>query len=374
MTPNKPILTGNWETQNRLRLEKLIAEKAFSDNYAVFDWDFTCIFYDIQDSLFMYQLEHLYFKLTPEQFAATIRHEIPQNVPLIGCFNAEKKQLTAADLSADLDDRYRFLYTSCRTLGGTLPLEAVLKTDEYLDFKTKILVLMRYAVTVCLTDISQSLCTGMSLPELNTLVEKTIAEGLADEIKRYTLVSPAQLAGKAGVVTAEYRKGLRLQPEIQELFRSFKENGITPYICSASQEDGVRVFACNPQYGYCLESGQVFGRRRIRNKDGYFTDERDYSIPQTWREGKAEAIRTLIAPKHNGKAPILVAGDSDGDFWMMDAFKDEALLLILYRNQTPREKLYPLIQQGFANLNNPDSSIIVQRRNEATGMFRKTVE
>ena len=366
---NKPALTGNWEPQNKLRLERLIAEKAFADNYAVFDWDYTCIFYDIQDSLFLYQLEHLCFNLTPEQFAVTIRHEIPQNIPLVGCFNSEGRQLTAADLSADLDDRYRFLYHAYQHLNGTLPLEEVVQTEEYLDFKAKILTLMRYAVTVCDTDISQSVCTGMTLPQLNALVEKTIAEALTAEIKQYTLVSPVRQVGRAGVVTATYRKGIRIQPEIRELFRRFEEHGITPYICSASQEDGVRVFACNPAYGYCLRPEQVFGRRRLRNTDGVFTDERDYSIPQTWREGKAEAIRTLIAPRHGGKAPILVAGDSDGDFCMMDAFKNEALLLILYRNQKPHEKLYPLIQRGLAERNAPDASIIVQHRNEETGLF-----
>jgi len=113
----------------------------------------------------------------------------------------------------------------------------------------------------------------------------------------------------------------------------------------------------------------VFGRRRLRNADGVFTDARDYSIPQTWREGKAEAIRMLIAPRHGGKAPILVAGDSDGDFWMMDEFKDEALLLILYRNQKPHEKLYPLIQHGLAERTVPDASIIVQHRDEESGLF-----
>ena len=77
----------------------------------------------------------------------------------------------------------------------------------------------------------------------------------------------------------------------------------------------------------------------------------------------------MIAPRHGGKAPILIAGDSDGDFWMMDAFKNEALLLILYRNQKPHEKLYPLIQRGLAERNAPDASIIVQHRDEATGLF-----
>lgn len=366
---NRPLLTGNWNAHNKLQLEHLIAEKAFTDNYAVFDWDFTCIFHDIQDSLFLYQIEHLCFKLTPEQFAVTIRHEIPQNIPLVNCFNSNGKQLTAADFATDLDDRYSFLYHAYKNLNGTLSLEAIQQTAEYLDFKTKLIALMRHAVSVCKTDLSQSVCTGMTLSELENLIEKTIAQEQTSEINQYTLVSPAHLAGRAGIVTAQYRKGIRIQPEIQELFRCFKTHGITPYICSASQEDGVRVFACNPAYGYCLNPEHVFGCRRLRDESGAFTDEQDRSIPQTWREGKAEAIRTLIAPKHGNKAPIMVAGDSDGDFWMMETYKHEALLLILYRNQKSHEKLYPLIQQGLAERTNSHASIIVQYRNEKTGLF-----
>lgn len=369
MIADTPNLTGNWEPHNKRRLETLIAEKAFSDNYAVFDWDFTCIFYDVQDSLFLYQLEHLCFNLTPEQFAATIRYEIPQNIPLAGCFNTAGRQLTAADLSADLDARYRFLYGVYEKLNGTLPLEAVLTTKEYLDFKTKMLVLMRYAVTVCLTDLSQSVCTGMTRAELDRLAELNIDAALTEDIQQYTLTSPKSAAGKAGQVQAAYRKGIRLQPEIQGLFRCLERHGITPYICSASQEDGVRFFACTPKYGYCLKPEQVFGRRRLQDERGRFTDERDYSIPQTWQEGKAEAIRTLIASRHGGKAPVLIAGDSDGDFYMMDAFKADALLLILYRNQAPDTRLYPLILQGYAERENAAAQVIVQHRNESTGMF-----
>ena len=372
MTAHKPMLHGNWEPQNRLRLEKLISEKAFADNYAVFDWDFTCIFYDVQDSFFLYQLEHLCFNLTPEQFAVTVRYEIPQAIPLKNCFNREGRQLTAADFAEDLENRYRFLYNSYVNMNGNVPLAEVLKTEEYIDFKVKMLALMKSAATVCITDLAQSICTGMNRIELDNLVEKNIDEALTDEIRQYTAVSPERLAGRTGVVSTSYRKGIRLQYEIQDLFRRLEENGITPYICSASQEDCVRVFACNTKYGYCLKPEQVFGRRRIPDASGRFTDERDCSIPQTQQEGKAEAIKLLIAPKHGGKAPVLVAGDGEGDFCMMDIFQSEALLLILYRNQPPQNKLYPLIRRGFAERNNPCAPIIVQHRNEATGQFLQT--
>lgn len=367
------MLYGNWGGNNAARLEKLIREKAFADNYAVFDWDFTCIFFDVQDSFFLYQIEHLGFCLTPEAFSAAIRTDIPQDVPLKGWFNGQGQQLTAGMLSEDLDARYRFLYGMYAGLGGSAPLEEVCATTDYRDFKAKLLTLTFAAVSVCTTDISQSLSAGMTAMELNAAVEKAIDAALTDEIAEYTAVSPAELAGAAGPVSVLYRKGIRIQPEIQQLFRCLQDNGIEPYICSASQEDCVRVFACYPKYGYGLKPQNVFGRRRKYDAAGKFTSEKDFSIPQTWKEGKAEAIKTLIAPQHGGKAPILIAGDSDGDFYMMDAFKDEAVLLIFDRNPSPQEKIYRFVRQGIEQHGNPAASIIVQTRDERTGVFVRRV-
>ena len=65
----------------------------------------------------------------------------------------------------------------------------------------------------------------------------------------------------------------------------------------------------------------------------------------------------------------MVAGDGDGDFYMMDAFKTEALLLIFNRNQDPKTRIYGLLQKGQAERGKQDTGIIVQNRNEAEGTF-----
>lgn len=364
-------LAGNWEPQNKDRLERLCTEKAFSGNYAVFDWDFTCIFYDIQDSLFLYQLENLCFKLTPELFSHAIRSEIPQDIPF-NLPNTAADGLTAAVISRDLDKRYHFLYHHYAGLHGSSPLAEILATPEYRDFKVKMLALMRLAFTICPTDIAQSMCTGMTKEELSRLTHEAIADALSAAITHEQLTSPAECAGEAGIVHAVCRKGIRLHPEMQTLMRCLQRHGIEPYICSASQEDTVRVFASSPQYGYCIKPEKVFGRRRLLDSHNRFTAVSDCSIPATWKEGKAAAIRTLIAPQHNNRPPVLLAGDSDGDVPMMQAYKDDAVLLILDRGFDSSTRIYPLIQLGTAQKNQSNAQILVQHRNETDGTFRKS--
>ena len=72
-------------------------------------------------------------------------------------------------------------------------------------------------------------------------------------------------------------------------------------------------------------------------------------------------------PKHNDKSPILVAGDSDGDFFMMDAFKDNAVLLVFDRQFDSSTKIFDVVQKGLTERNTQNASVLVQRRNPATG-------
>ena len=363
------LKTGNWEPQNKKRLEKLIREKAFNGNYAVFDWDFTSIFYDTQDNLFVYQIENLCFNLNPEEFNQTIRAGIPQDEILPHTINLEGRALTAGELSDDLNERYKFLYKNYLSLSGKMSLAEITSTEEFIDFKAKILVLMRGAASLCGVDIGQSVSTGMTIEELSALTETAIDQGLKDEIKTYKIRSSSVLKGRAGEVEGGYRKGLRVQEEMQDLFSALRKNGIEVYICSASQEDNVRVFASNPKYGYKLESKNVFGRRRLLDKNKKLTVIDDSSIPATRKEGKAEAIKKVLAPKHQNKAPVLIAGDGDGDFYMMDAFKDEALILIFNRSPKKEAKIYPLLMSGIKERENPETGIIVQHRNNEKGCF-----
>ncbi len=368
-TNNVEILEkGNWLEKNRERLNALIKEKAFQDNYVVFDWDFTCIFYDTQDNIFAYQVENLLFKLNPQEFSKMIRAGIPQDIPFKRSPSLEGREITAGEISEDLDARYSFLYQNYEGFEGTMTLEEISKSEEYIDFKAKIFALASNSYSIGGRDLCQSVSSGFTMAEFEKVAEQSIESGEKDEIKTYRIESSAKLRGKAGRVQAGYRKGMRAQPEIQDLFAKLKANGIKPYICTASQTDPVRVFASYPSFNYNLEPSSVFGRRRII-KDGRITDDYDNSVPVTSKEGKAKTIESLIAPQHKNKAPILIAGDSDGDFNMMDQYKDEAVILILERAGAPKAKLSAFIEEAKLQRNDKRPNILLQSRNETKGCF-----
>ena len=94
----------------------------------------------------------------------------------------------------------------------------------------------------------------------------------------------------------------------------------------------------------------------LEMKDGKFITEYKRDYPQTQTKGKVEAINKFIKPKHKGKDPILVAGDSSGDYNMMTEFENIQLLLLMKREG----KLDDLVK---------DSRAVIQYRNPQTGLF-----
>lgn len=82
-------------------------------------------------------------------------------------------------------------------------------------------------------------------------------------------------------------------------------------------QDIVEVFVTDKSYGHNLENESVYGMRLELDKDKYCAEYKsDY--PQTHTKGKIKIINTCLKPQHNGKVPILVAGDSSGDTNIID--------------------------------------------------------
>ena len=96
----------------------------------------------------------------------------------------------------------------------------------------------------------------------------------------------------------------------------------------ASFIDIVRAFATKNSYKF--DEKKVLGLRLAKDDEGKVLPELDHYFPLTQKAGKSETIRKLIQNETN-YGPILVGGDSDGDYAMMTDFEVTDLGLIIDR-------------------------------------------
>ena len=286
--------------------------------YAVFDYDNTTVMNDISLTLMIYQIENLRYAFSPED--------------AFGCFTAwlpdldkvlDGPGMSARMIGQDLAADYKALR---QMLDDGKTLDLIHCTDEYLDFRAKLEGLNEGVEnsfdygTWCMWQ--PSLFNGMTWEELQDLTRESVDWWLGQgNIVTERWDSPD------GRISVEVMKGLALPQESIHLYKALQDNGFDVYICSASLEAVVEAMACSPRYGLGLSPDNVFGIRLAdRNNFGGPFDE---SYDQTFLDGKTECIRKLIAPRHGGKAPSLVAGDSNGDYAMLTSFDSLSVGLII---------------------------------------------
>lgn len=349
---------GRWVPENKEILSKLIDDNKNQGNYVVFDWDYTSIYQDTQENLFRYQIDNLKFDMTPKEFAKAIRKDIPLDNFAKGYENAKGEKINITKIGNDLDKRYAFLYENY-IKNKKMSLDKIKKTEEFKDFRGKLAFLYEAIGGTFSHDIAYPwvlyLFNGMTKEEVQKLAKEANDYGIGDKLGKYTIESSDKLLGEAGKIVYEYKSGLRTQPEIANLFHEFQKNGIEVYIVSASLEDIVKVFASDKSYGYNLKPENVYGMRLEMNKDKYLSQYKK-GYPQTQTKGKVETINKFLKPKHGGKDPILVAGDSGGDENMLTEYKGTKVLLLMKR----KGKLDDVAK---------DKRALIQRRNEQTGLL-----
>ena len=76
----------------------------------------------------------------------------------------------------------------------------------------------------------------------------------------------------------------------------------------------------------------MLGLRLAKDDEGKVIPELDHSYPLTQKSGKSETIRKLIQNENN-YGPILVGGDSDGDYAMLTDFEETDLGIIIDRQR-----------------------------------------
>lgn len=358
---------NNWDEQVYERLNQLIADygvdsKEYDGNckpYAVFDYDNTTVIGDICLITMQYHIENLLFKIKPEQMFEVLTKDIPNLDTVLNACGG--KEVTARMLSEDITDDYKYLYANYIN-ASERSLKKIRKSAEFLDFRAKIWGLSAgidgtfdYGIS-CLWVVK--LFEGMTYTELSDITENAVKyhENLKG-IKRIKWESPDM--GKAGKVVVELKSGIKLTDEIKDIYKALINNGFDVYICSASPETIVEAMACSMKYGLNLPKENVFGIR-MRGEE-IVRAEYDSSYIQPYKAGKTGVIKRFIASKHRNRGPILVAGDSNGDYNMLTDFSDMQVGLLFNCNRH-YGGIAELCKEALEN--KTDSPYVIQGRND----------
>lgn len=366
---------GAWDSRNWLVIEELVqtqgARSASYDPakhpYAVFDWDQTSIFGDCEDTLFMYYINQLLFAYSPEDFAVVLGRDIPTGP--MQYQNVSNQTVDSQAFISDIVSDYRFLRANYAGFGGKMDLATIQKTLQFVDFRAKLFAMFAAVDKTC-GAAAAYLWQGRLLVQMEAVTLRKNAElsndyNLQQPFRRETLTSPPELPGGAGVVTASTDQFLRVQPLMAALFNYLQENGIDVYICSASPEPIVKLFASQPKYGYALDEDNVIGVR-FNEKNGKVVADLAPGQVMTWGPGKVEAINSLLIAK-KGYGPIMVGGDSDGDYDMLSQIPSVKLGLLI--NRLKSGKTGELCRIASAQLNDINPRYILQGRDENKGTF-----
>lgn len=372
-----PLAKNNWDKYAHEELSALIKENGSSSEtynaskkpYAVFDFDDTSIIGDIGVATMIYQLDNLELRISPEGIWSAFTdlfHNI--DAPIAG-MDAVSPRMLATDILND----YNYLYDKYIS-GREMSLEDIRKTDEFKDFRAKTYALCAASdalgyETGCLWILR--LFNGMTKDEVREVAAKAAEDALkVKKIHKDVWESPK--TGEAGKVRVEVTRGLGIPEEMTDLYRALTDNGIEVYICSASMKEVVEAVACNPEYGFNLPPENVFGI--MLKGGGIIRAAYDPNYIPTFKEGKVRCIRRFIAPNHGGNDPVLVGGDSNGDYEMLTYFEGlkAGLIINCERGGNIAELSSRAMEEAGKDLTG--TRYLLQGRNYAKKKFVKGME
>ena len=374
------LAEGNWDAFNREQLDRMIATYGkFGPNYnparppyVVFDWDNTTIFLDIEEAALIYQLENLRFGATPEQLDRAIRTNIPTKDFTQNFRNAAGQAINIDRIANDITRSYTWLYQNYVGMKGDRPLQAIRQTPQYKDFIAKVRFL--YEAIGDTFDHATSypwvtyLFTGMTEPQVRALAAETMLWQHGQPVESVKWQSPAELPGEAGVVSISWKNGLRVVPEMQDLYAKLRNAGFDVYVCSASYIDVIREVSSNPAFGYNNPAERAYAMELERDANGVIQNRFRAGYAQTQGAGKTETIKRFLVSRY-GYGPIFIAGDSEGDQNMMKDFADTKLVLIINRLRDGKTDIGKFSRIATETYRRPDAKFLLQGRDDNKGVF-----
>ncbi|PMC79472.1 hypothetical protein CJ191_06395 [Aerococcus viridans] len=365
-----------WDPFVVQRLNTVIQESA-SDlgtdkadtEYAVFDFDNTTIMHDIEDHLMMYMIDHLAYKMTPDEF-----YEVLTNGPMNfnqPIFSNSQNKATYLDLANDIIAQYQVLYTDYISLDENerLPLEQVKEWTQFDEFATKLrLFYQKVGSEFQRTPGKNSPIywfKGYTVNEFKDVSIAVFEDALAKPIALRRLSSSPHIQSKVGEVEATIQQGIRIADEILNLWQALKDNNITIYIITASPIDLVRSIVTKPPFN--LDASQVFGQCYDVDQEGVIDSRLEAGTYITKGLGKVEVIKNFMVETH-GKEPAMVFGDSMGDYPMMTQLPSVKLSVLFNRYASDRTQ--QLVAKGINMYNQKNANLVVQGRDENKGTLR----
>ena len=143
------------------------------------------------------------------------------------------------------------------------------------------------------------------------------------------------------------KRGFVVLPEVVRLLADLRAAGIAVYVVSGSRTE-LLLEGTGPAFGLNIPPNCVFGC--------------DSGV-EAGR--KPQFIRAQIAPRHHGRDPVLVAGDSMGDYAMFTEMPGVRRALIFHRANAGAGSA-PL-RRLIESAPGPDGKFLVQGRDEPNG-------
>jgi phosphoserine phosphatase len=327
---------------------------------AVFDWDNTCIFNDIGDATFRWQLDHLALALTPE----TLAQLLPER---LGAITHLHSGIALADFKRDIQEAHRTLWPALsqghsRTMRGSA---------AHRDLRAKVGAL--YEQMLQTPEIGAAYAYGWLARWYGGLKPAAVHQ-LADQAARAGQAEPigmqtwhAASSGRTGLQTYTFRTYVSPHAEMHDLFAALGACGVPVWVVTASYAPVVQAAAALWQYA--VPQDQIVGMRLQLDADGIALPQLAPDHPQTYAAGKVTAIAQAVQA-----TPILVAGDAMTDYAML-THSPKSCRLVVHRH-TAAAELQALQAQGLAEADRDDFAggrVLLQGRDENTGQFIASV-
>ena len=339
---DEPDLTG-YALEVQTAIKDFVKEYKSKENaYVVSDFDNTTVIYDIALQCAIYQLEKMYFAMSPDEMAVALKTNLPEDTIISNYVDDIQTAYSA------LINKYGIFTASGINESN---MDEIHNDIYWQEFATKMKCLFLYVEDT----VDDALAcewimywyTNMSEAEVYFLYKKSCEYYQYQETTSVTWTSP-NIESKSGVTSCTFVTGVSTTNSVKNMLKYYVENGIDTWICSASHVDGVR--AAVDAYGLSDYITGVIGMTQ-KTVNGKFVSAYDYETGYPYinkgngkweklnepikalpaREGKVTAIKNVLLPRYNNAQPLAGFMDASGDFNFCTEFSNMKMVICYNR-------------------------------------------